>query len=56
MLTRWRRGTGADGVLTGDVCPFCAQDKAQVLADVRQIISTQLGTEIEKVGRCPGRS
>lgn len=26
-----------------------AVDKAQVLADVRQIISTQLGTEIEKV-------
>jgi hypothetical protein len=50
----WRRG--ARGLTIGrapPACPCCLrhpQDKAAVLADVRSIISEQLGTDLDKVG------
>ncbi|KAG2443679.1 hypothetical protein HXX76_002027 [Chlamydomonas incerta] len=45
-----RRAAAAPVVVRGRrVITFAAVDKAKVLEDVRSIISTQLGTELEKV-------
>lgn len=56
----WHPGTGCGRVQPPDQDPPGAaalsppQDKAQVLQDVRSIISEQLGQELEKVRGAPG--